>query len=188
LNQTWIQVAAELLCLAASCQRFRWRTTHCQLRCRSAWRYFLTKASGSITAAQPDPALKDDTTFLDLFPALLRLSRQGVRLGRNHIAAAAVTSSPLRSKELDLRLTPEAKQTLQRAAAVAKRSVTDFVLESALASAAETLADRQSFQLEQEQWQSFVAAIDAPPKLHPRLARLLQQPSVLEQAQAVDAG
>lgn len=181
-------MAAELLFLAASCQPFRWRTTHCQVHRRSAWRYFLTKASGSITAAQPDPALKDDTTFLDLFPALLRLSRQGVRLGRNHIAAAAVTSSPLRSKELDLRLTPGARQTLQRAAAVANRSVTDLVLESALASAAETLADRQGFQLDPEQWEAFVAALDAPPTVHPRLARLLQQPSALEQAQAVDAG
>jgi uncharacterized protein (DUF1778 family) len=72
----------------------------------------------------------------------------------------------LRSEKLDLRLTPEAKQTLQRAAAVAKRSVTDFVLESALASAAETLADRQSFQLEPEQWEAFVAARDAPSMCH----------------------
>jgi uncharacterized protein (DUF1778 family) len=56
-----------------------------------------------------------------------------------------LTSSPLRSEKLDLRLTPRAKQTLQPAAAAAQRSVTDFVLESALASAAETLADRQSF-------------------------------------------
>ena len=72
----------------------------------------------------------------------------------------------MRSEKLDLRLTPEAKQTLQRAAAVAKRSVTDFVLESALASAAETLADRQSFQLEPEQWEAFVAALDAPSMCH----------------------
>jgi uncharacterized protein (DUF1778 family) len=54
-------------------------------------------------------------------------------------------------------MTPGAKQTLQRAAAVAKRSVTDFVWESALASAAETLADRQSFQLDPKQWEAFVA-------------------------------
>ena len=47
-----------------------------------------------------------------------------------------MTSSPLRSEKLDLRLTPGAKQTLQRAAAATQRSVTDFVLESALASAA----------------------------------------------------
>ena len=93
-----------------------------------------------------------------------------------------MTSSPLRSEKLDLRLTPGAKQTLQRAAAAAQRSVTDFVLESALASAAETLADRQSFQLDEEQWEAFVAALDAPPQLHPRLARLLQEPSVVERS------
>ena len=91
-----------------------------------------------------------------------------------------MTTSPLRSEKLDLRLTPGAKQTLQRAAAAAQRSVTDFVLESALASAAETLADRQSFQLDPEQWEVFVAALDAPPQVHPRLARLLQEPSVVE--------
>jgi uncharacterized protein (DUF1778 family) len=72
----------------------------------------------------------------------------------------------LRSEKLDLRLTPEAKQTLQWAAAVAKRSVTNFVLESALASAAETLADRQSFHLDPEQWEAFVAALDAPSMCH----------------------
>jgi uncharacterized protein (DUF1778 family) len=91
-----------------------------------------------------------------------------------------MATSPLRSEKLDLRLTPGAKQTLQRAAAAAQRSVTDFVLESALASAAETLADRQSFQLEPEQWEVFVAALDAPTQVHPRLARLLQEPSVVE--------
>lgn len=93
-----------------------------------------------------------------------------------------MTSSPLRSEKLDLRLTPGAKQTLQRAAAAAQRSVTDFVLESALASAAETLADRRSFRLDDEQWDAFVAALDAPPQLHPRLARLLQDPSVVERS------
>jgi uncharacterized protein (DUF1778 family) len=99
-----------------------------------------------------------------------------------------MATSPLRSEKLDLRLTPGAKQTLQRAAAAAQRSVTDFVLESALASAAETLADRQSFQLDPEQWELFVAALDAPPQLHPRLARLLQEPSLLEQVSAGGAG
>ena len=91
-----------------------------------------------------------------------------------------MTPSQLRSEKLDLRLTPGAKQTLQRAAAVAQRSVSEFVLESALASAAETLADRQSFQLDEERWKAFVAALDAPPQVHPRLVRLLQEPSVLE--------
>ena len=38
-------------------------------------------------------------------------------------------ASPLRSEKLDLRLTPGAQQTLQRAAAATQRSVTDVVLD-----------------------------------------------------------
>ena len=102
---------------------------------------------------------------------------------------AVMRSSPLRSEKLDLRLTPGAKQTLQRAAAaaqcsVSQCSVSEFVLESALANASETLADRQSFLLNDEQYEAFVAALNAPPQLHPRLARLLEEPSVLEQGVA----
>jgi uncharacterized protein (DUF1778 family) len=86
--------------------------------------------------------------------------------------AIAGQKPELRSEKLDLRLTPAAKQTLQRAAAAAQRSVTDFVLESALASAAETLADRRVFALDPERWQAFVAALDAPPQRHPRIVVL----------------
>ena len=98
-----------------------------------------------------------------------------------------MTPAQVRCEKLDLRLTPGAKQTLQRAAAASQRSVSDFVLDSALASAAETLADRRQFQLEPEQWDAFVAALDAPPQAHGRLAQLLQDPSVFEQAPAADA-
>lgn len=85
-----------------------------------------------------------------------------------------------RSEKLDLRLTPDAKRTLQRAALAAERSVSDFVLESALASAAETLADRRVFPLDAKDWKAFVAALDGPPRPRPRLARLLHEPSVFE--------
>lgn len=86
-----------------------------------------------------------------------------------------------RSEKLDLRLTPTAKQTLQQAAAAVERSVSDFVLDSALARAAETLADRQQFHLTPERWQAFMAALDAPPQPpRPRLATLLNEPSVFE--------
>ena len=95
-----------------------------------------------------------------------------------------MVGSGRRSEKLDLRLTPAAKQTLQRAAAAVDRTVTDFVLDSALASAAETLADRQLFSLSPGQWDAFVAALDAPPRSHPRLSRLLMEPSVFEATQA----
>jgi uncharacterized protein (DUF1778 family) len=89
-----------------------------------------------------------------------------------------------RSEKLDLRLTPSAKRTLQRAAAAASRSVSEFVLESALARAEETLPDRQRFGLNARDWEAFQAALAAPPKPGPRLAKLLNQPSVFERGGA----
>jgi uncharacterized protein (DUF1778 family) len=85
-----------------------------------------------------------------------------------------------RSEKLDLRLTPAAKQVLYSAAATAHRSVSDFVLESALARAEETLTDRRHFGLNAEQWEAFMAALDAPTRRHARLVRLLNEPSIFE--------
>lgn len=87
-----------------------------------------------------------------------------------------------RSEKIDLRLTPEAKRTLHAAAAASERSVSEFVLESALARAEETLPDRRRFMLNDKQWKAFLAALDAPPRPTPRLKRLLDEPSVFEKA------
>ena len=85
-----------------------------------------------------------------------------------------------KNEKLDLRLTPSAKRALQVAAAATRRSVSEFVLESALARAEEIVPDRQRFGLNAEQWEAFQAALDAPPQPAPRLAKLLREPSVLE--------
>jgi uncharacterized protein (DUF1778 family) len=85
-----------------------------------------------------------------------------------------------RNQKLDLRLTPSAKRALQVAAIAAHRSVSEFVLESALARAEETLPDRRRFGLSAKQWEAFHAALSAPPRRAPRLARLLKKPSVFE--------
>jgi uncharacterized protein (DUF1778 family) len=85
-----------------------------------------------------------------------------------------------RTQKLDLRLTPAAKYTLYAAAAAAHRSVSDFVLESALARAEETLAERRHFGLDAERWSAFMAALDAPPRELPRVQRLFSEPSIFE--------
>jgi uncharacterized protein (DUF1778 family) len=92
--------------------------------------------------------------------------------------------SPSRTQKLDIRLTPQAKQTLAAAAASAHRSVSEFVLDSALASAEETLAGRRSFELDDERWSAFLEALDAPPRVNPRLGQLLAEPSVFERGEA----
>ena len=86
----------------------------------------------------------------------------------------------IRSEKLDLRLTAEAKKTLSAAAAATQRSVSEFVLESALASAAEALPDRQRFVLDAKNWESFLHALDAPPRPLPRLKHLLTEPGAGE--------
>lgn len=93
---------------------------------------------------------------------------------------------PRRTEKLDLRLTPDAKRTLYAAAGAVGRSVSDFVLESALRQAEETLADRRWFALDEERWRAFLAALDAPPRPLPRVERLFAEPSVFE-AQAAGA-
>jgi uncharacterized protein (DUF1778 family) len=85
-----------------------------------------------------------------------------------------------RTEKLDLRLTRSAKRVLQSAATAARRSVSEFVLESALARAEETLPDRQRFGLDADRWAAFQTALDAPARSNPRLKKLLQKPSVFE--------
>jgi uncharacterized protein (DUF1778 family) len=85
-----------------------------------------------------------------------------------------------RSEKLDLRLTRDAKTVLQTAAAASNRSVSEFVLESALARADEALADRRNFGLSAAEWKEFMAALDAPPRPLPRLKRLLREPGFFD--------
>ena len=85
-----------------------------------------------------------------------------------------------RSEKLDLRLSPDAKRLLKEAATIANCTVSEFVLGSALTRANETLADRQTFGLDDQRWTEFLAALDAPPRDLPRLARLLKEPGFFD--------
>jgi len=98
----------------------------------------------------------------------------------NRARKANTQNAETRSEKLDLRLTSSAKLALQIAAVSARRSVSEFVLESALARAEETLPDRRRFGLTAEKWQAFHAALDAAPKPAPRLTRLMREPSIFE--------
>jgi uncharacterized protein (DUF1778 family) len=81
-----------------------------------------------------------------------------------------------RTEKLDLRVSPSAKAKLQAAASATHRSVSDFVMESALSRAEETLAERRVFGLDAEKWAAFQAALDAPARPLPRLQALLDEP------------
>jgi uncharacterized protein (DUF1778 family) len=78
-----------------------------------------------------------------------------------------------KSERVDLRMTPTAKRTLQRAAAVSNKTVSEFLLDSSLSAAFDALADRKAFQLDEAQWAAFMTALGTPPKDNPRLRKLL---------------
>ncbi len=78
-----------------------------------------------------------------------------------------------KSERVDLRMTPTAKRTLQRAAAVSSKTVSEFVLDCSLAAAFDMLADRRVFHLDEGRWAAFTAALDTPPVDNPQLRKLL---------------
>ena len=79
-----------------------------------------------------------------------------------------------KTQRVDLRVSPAAKQMIQAAAQAQDKTVSEFLLASGLTSAAETLADRRLFILDDTQWAEFEAALNAPPRTRPRLARLMK--------------
>ena len=85
-----------------------------------------------------------------------------------------------KTEKLDLRLSKENKERITQAAQAMRLTVSEFVLESALSSADEALADRRFFGLDAQQWEAFITALDAPPRSTPRLKKLLDTPSIFE--------
>ena len=85
-----------------------------------------------------------------------------------------------RTEKLNLRVSASTKRTLQAAAAASNRTVSAFVLESALARADEALADRRSFPVTKAKWTEFLAALDAPTRPLPQIQHLLTEPGFFD--------
>jgi uncharacterized protein (DUF1778 family) len=94
--------------------------------------------------------------------------------------ATQPTLTERRTEKLDVRVSPSAKAKLQAAASAVHRSMSDFVMESALSRAEETLAERRVFGLDAERWAAFQAALEAPVRPLPRLQKLLDEPGFFD--------
>jgi uncharacterized protein (DUF1778 family) len=70
--------------------------------------------------------------------------------------------SAARSARLGLRATPEQEAVLRRAADVAHKSLTDFILDSACLAAEQTLLDQRLFMVSGQQYQHLLDLLDAP--------------------------
>ena len=91
------------------------------------------------------------------------------------ISPPTTPRGPPRSARLALRATAEQERILRRAAEVAHKSLTDFILESACQAAEETLLEQRLFLVSGDQYQSLLASLDAPPQENPGLRDLLSR-------------
>jgi len=79
-----------------------------------------------------------------------------------------------RRDTLNLRIKPEERGLIDRAATLTGRTRTDFVLEAARHAAKNALLDRTVFAISPEAYAEFLARLDEPPKPNARLKRTLQ--------------
>ena len=92
----------------------------------------------------------------------------------------ASTATTARSARLGLRATPEQDRVLRRAAEVAHKSLTDFILESAYRAAEQTLLDQRLFLVSGDRYLAMLDLLDRPAEHNPALNDLFSRPEPWE--------
>src|ERR1700690_445305 len=86
------------------------------------------------------------------------------------------TTQPEKAKSdtLNLRIKPELRGLIDRAAELSGKNRTDFVLDAARAAAEDALLDRTVFAINAKAYAEFLARLDAPARPNARLRRSLR--------------
>ncbi|MDD2741277.1 MAG: DUF1778 domain-containing protein [Rhodocyclaceae bacterium] len=84
------------------------------------------------------------------------------KLTKGFLMPAIATSLVTRSSRLGLRATPEQETILRRAAEVAHKSLTDYILDSACLAAEQTLLDQRLFMVSGGQYQALIELLERP--------------------------
>jgi uncharacterized protein (DUF1778 family) len=84
------------------------------------------------------------------------------------------TQKPIKRETLNLRIRPEGRGLIDRAATLTGKTRTDFVLEAARHAAQETLLDRTLFTVSPQAYARFLERLDAPPQPNERLRRTMR--------------
>ena len=75
---------------------------------------------------------------------------------------------------LNIRIQPDLRRLIDRAAGLAGKNRTEFVLDAARRAAEDALLDRTIFAVSPKAYAEFLARLDAPPQPNERLRRALQ--------------
>lgn len=88
------------------------------------------------------------------------------------------TVEPVAKRDtLNLRIKPEVRGLIDRAAKVRGKNRTDFILDAARQAAEETLLDQALIRVSPEAYAEFVARLDRPVAPNARLQKTLQTPA-----------
>lgn len=97
---------------------------------------------------------------------------------------AVVTSNrptrPRRDSVINLRMPAVVRDLIDSAASLLGKTRTDFIVESARKHAVDVLLDQRFFSLGEEQYNAFLAALDAPAMPTEKLKRLMASKSPWE--------
>jgi uncharacterized protein (DUF1778 family) len=81
---------------------------------------------------------------------------------------------------LNVRIKPQVRGLIDRAAELTGKTRTDFVLDAARQAAENALLDRTVFTVSAKAYAEFLARLDAPPQPNERLRRALRTPAPWE--------
>jgi uncharacterized protein (DUF1778 family) len=85
-----------------------------------------------------------------------------------------------RTETVNMRIEPNQLDLIDTAASLCGKTRSAFMLDAAYQAAEEALLDRKVFCLNDEQWEEFNKALNAPPAKNEKLAKLLQTKSPWE--------
>ncbi|MCF8144701.1 MAG: DUF1778 domain-containing protein [Deltaproteobacteria bacterium] len=92
-------------------------------------------------------------------------------------ATKPVRKNVSKSSRIGLRATPEQEAVLRLAAEISRKSVTEFVIDSACQAAEQALLDQRIFMVSGKTYQEFLGLLDRPPQPNTGLEDLLSKPA-----------
>lgn len=87
-------------------------------------------------------------------------------------------NTALKNERIEIRLTADQKRTIEQAATISGRSVTDFSVTLLLDEAREVIRQDRELRMSAEAWGAFNEVLDRPAKPVEELAELFRRPSV----------
>jgi uncharacterized protein (DUF1778 family) len=93
------------------------------------------------------------------------------------VATIVTGRAQMKDQRLNIRTSSEAKSLVEEAARLSHMGVSEFVLQAAVRSAEQVLADQTRIEVSPEAWDEFVALLDRPARVIPALRDAAEAPN-----------